>query len=386
MNGETTATPVLQPTVLRWARKRANLSEELLARKLEVPPERVAEWEITGSISFSEVEKLAEKTFTQIGYLFLKEPPKDALPISDFRRVGGGAAQPPSPDLLDVLHSAQRRQSWYRDYLLANGEKPLPFVGKATLQTPVLEAAADIRETLRIGTAITAVTDFWEEALRQTIEALEGAGILVLRAGYAGGYTHRKLSVEEFRGFALADPYAPLVFINGADAPTAQMFTLVHEVVHIWLGESAVSNLNETYAVRTGIEVYCNQVAAEILVPTDDIKLSWKAQRGRGGEIERLSKKYAVSKIVVARRALDVGFLTAEEYSRFFKREIRSAEKSKGGNYYLNSQYQNSRRFSVALLLDTRAGRTLYHDAMQLLGIKKDLTFRRYAESLKVEW
>jgi Zn-dependent peptidase ImmA (M78 family) len=386
MNPETDTTE-LQPKVLRWARKRVGLSPEDLARKLAVEPEKITEWEETGRISFPEVERLADKTYTPIGFLFLKKPPKETLPVSDFRHVGSiGATKPPSPDLLDVFHNAQLRQNWYREYLIANGEKPLSFVGKATLQTPPKNTAADIRDTLGIGTPIEGTHATWEDALRHMIEALEDKGILVLRTGYAGGYTHRKLSVDEFRGFALADEYAPLVFINGADAPTAQMFTLAHEVAHIWLGESAVFNLEQTYPGGSNIESYCNQVAAEVLVPTDDIKLSWNRSRGHEAEIERLSKKYAVSRIVVARRARDAGFITKDQYSSFFGREMRLAQRSKGGNYYLNTQYQNSRRFSVALLRDARTGNTLYHDAMHLLGIKKQATFRKYAESLQMEW
>jgi len=377
----------LQPKVLQWARERAQLSAYQLADKLGISPDRVAEWETTGEITSTEIERLAESTYTPIGFLFLTKPPSESLPISDFRRVAAADDPgPPSADLLDVLHAAQRRQSWYREYLISNGENPLPFVGRVTVKASIGNTAADIRQTLQIGPAIAQKVRTREETLKQTIEAVEVAGILVLRAGFAGGYTHRKLSVDEFRGFALSDDYAPLVFINGADALSAQLFTLAHEVAHIWLGESAVSNLEKTYPGANPIEVFCNQVAAEVLVPMDSFRLAWRSLADYEQETELLSRKFKVSRMVIARRAKDAGFLSAEKYNRIFAEEIQQSQKGKGGNYYQNEQYQNSRRFSVALLQDAKSGRTLYHDAMRLLGIKKDATFRKYAQNLQLNW
>jgi Zn-dependent peptidase ImmA (M78 family)/transcriptional regulator with XRE-family HTH domain len=386
MNSQTDYTE-LQPTVLKWARERAQLSLAALAEKLNTSIGRVAEWEGNGRILFSEVQHLAEKTHTPVGFLFLKQPPDQGLPISDFRRVATNEeVLPPSPDLLDVLHAAQRRQNWYREYQISHQEKPLAFVDSVTVDSSVKKTAATIRDTLKIGPVVTQTAENREETLRQTIEAVEVGGILVLRAGYAGGYTHRTLSVDEFRGFALSDPYAPLVFINGADALSAQLFTLAHEIAHIWLGESAVSNLDQTYPGNNPIEVFCNQVAAEVLVPMDTMRIAWRHLSDYEQEIELLSRRFKVSRIVIARRARDAQFLSQERYSRLFAEEMQHAHKGTGGNYYQNEQYQNSKRFSVALLQDTKNGRTLYHDAMQLLGIKKQATFRKYAENLQLGW
>jgi len=377
----------LKPNVLRWARERASLSQIDLAEKVGVNLDAVRKWETTGSIPFPAVEKLADKTYTPFGFLFLEEPPVEKLPISDFRRTHQtDASIPPSPDLLEVIQSAQLRQDWYRDHLISIGEKPLPFVGKASLNTPTKETAADIRLTLRIGSALAAIRESREDALRDTIEAIEDAGILVMRTGYAGDYTHRKLSVAEFRGFALADDYAPLVFINGADAPNAQMFTLAHEVAHVWIRQSGISNLHKTYSMGNDVELYCNKVAAEVLLPLDELRISWRNDYGVNEETERLSRQFKVSRLVVARRAFDAGLLTKGKFDSIFKLEIARGKTASGGNWYVNGQYRNSKRFSVALIIAAREGRTLYHDAMQLLGIKKDATFRNYAQRLQVEW
>jgi Zn-dependent peptidase ImmA (M78 family) len=378
----------LKPDVLRWARSKAGLSEETLAEKIGVQLGLVKEWETTGSIPLTLVEKLAEITRTAFGFLFLERPPHPALPIADFRRINDAHPATPSDDLLDVIYSAQLKQSWYREYMISNGAKPFPFVGKSSIKTPTKEIAADIRETLNIGFALSETTTTWDEAWRSTIEATEDAGVLVLCAGYAGGFTHRRLSVDEFRGFAMSDEYAPLIFINGADAPAARFFTLAHEIAHIWIGETGLSNLERTYASGNTIEAFCNSVAAEVLLPLDELRAAWRGKMNDTGEVDRLSKKYKISKLVVVRRALDGGFFTSEKYKSFYKLLAAQSKKSSGGTWYVNEKYQNSRRFSITIIQEALAGRATQRDAMHFLGIKKDSTFRKYAKSLQggVEW
>jgi Zn-dependent peptidase ImmA (M78 family) len=382
----------LNPNVLQWARKKAGLSEETLAEKIGVKLGIVKEWETTGSIPFALVEKLAEKTRTAFGFLFLQEPPHPSLPIADFRRIDANHPSAPSDNLLDIIYAAQLKQNWYREHLISNGAKPLPFVGKSSIKTPTEEIAADIRATLNIGSALSAMMTTWEEAWSMTIEATEEAGILVLCAGYAGGFTQRTLSVDEFRGFAMSDKYAPLIFVNGADAPAARLFTLAHEIAHIWIGETGISNLERTYAAGNTIETYCNGVAAEVLLPLSELRATWHGMINDISEVQRLSEKYKISRLVVARRALDAGFFTDEKYSDYYKMLIAQAKarksESSGGDWFINEKYQNSRKFSVAIIQEALAGRATQREAMQLLGIKKDTTFRKYAKSLEggVEW
>lgn len=375
----------LNPEVLRWARNKAGLSEETLAERVGVTLGIVKEWEATGSIPAPLVEKLAEKTRIAFGFLFLEKPPQPSLPIADFRHVGDVHHMAPSDDLLDVIYRAQLKQKWYREYLVSRGENPLEFVGKTSIERPVNETAAEIRATLNIGFALAETTSDWEETWRSAVEATEEAGILVLCAGYAGGFTHRKLSVDEFRGFAITDEYAPLIFINGADAPAARFFTLAHEVVHIWIGKTGVSNLQRTYADGNAIETYCNSVAAEILLPINELHSRWRGEKNDLNEVARLASKYKVSRLVVARRARDAGFLTPEKYNSYFRLLISQYKKSSGGSWYLNEKYQNSRKFSIAIIQESLAGRTMEREAMQLLGIKKEATFRKYAGSLQGE-
>ncbi|MGA2540047.1 MAG: XRE family transcriptional regulator [Verrucomicrobiota bacterium] len=378
----------LNPDVLRWARSKAGLSEATLADRIGVQLSIVEKWEKTGSIPFSVVEKLAETTRTPFGFLFLTEPPQPSLPIADFRHVDDTLSSTPSNDLLDVIYSAQLKQSWYREYLISNGKKPLPFIGKSSMQNPTKETAEDIRRTLNIGPALAQKTTKWDETVRYTIEAAEDYGILVLRSGYAGTSTSRTLLVDEFRGFALFDEYAPLIFINGADALAAQIFTIAHEIAHIWIGETGVSNTEKTYSTGSTIEKYCNSVAAEVLLPLEELHVSWHGKRNDITEIDRLSYQYKISRIVVARRARDAGLLTEEKFNAYYKMVAASAQKAAGGSYYQNEAYKHSRRFSITIIQEVIAGRTMQRDAMQFLGIKKEATFNKYAKALQggMEW
>jgi len=378
----------LNPGVLRWARNKAGLSEATLADRIGVQLGLVKKWEATGSIPFSLVEALAEKTRTPFGFLFLGEPPQPSLPIADFRRVDDAASSEPSNDLLDVIYSAQLKQDWYREYLISNGKKALAFVGKSSIQFPAKDTAEDIRNTLNIGPALAQTTVKWEDTIRYTIEAAEESGILVLRSGYAGESTSRVLSVDEFRGFALSDEYAPLIFINGADAPAAQIFSIAHEIAHVWLGETGVSNLERTYSTNSELEKYCNSVAAEVLLPLEELRASWRGQINDISEIDRISHEFKISRIVVARRARDAALLTEAKFNSYYKMIAASTTKAAGGNYYLNEQYKHSRRFSITIIQESLAGRTMQRDAMQFLGIKKEATFLKYARELQkgAEW
>ncbi len=374
----------LQPKVLEWARVRASLGVADLAKKIRAPIDAVLEWEQTGEIDFTKAQLLAEKTHTPFGFLFLSEPPVETLPVSDFRTVGSQTAKTPSPELLDVFHHAQRRQNWYRNFQLNNAGAPLEFVGRAKKTHSPVATAEDIRKTIQFDQLHNEGTKNWDDAMRHIVDSIESAGILFLRTGVAEGNTHRKLLVSEFRGFALADRYAPLIFINGADSKSAQMFTIAHEIAHIWLGESAVSNLDKTDSSSHKIERFCNEVAAEVLLPLLILKREWRKSAPINNEISRVADKYKVSRIVVARRARDAGFISYPKYSALYDIEVAKSTAGSGGNYYLNQQYQNSRRFSVALLRDTREGKTLYHDAMDLLGIRKSETLKKYAETFQI--
>jgi Zn-dependent peptidase ImmA (M78 family) len=374
----------LKPSCLQWARERAGFNTSDIARKIGVKEDKVIQWEQSGEISLSHAEKLASVTHTPIGYLFLPVPPIEKLPVSDFRTVQTQDIARPSPDLLDIVNDALRRQDWYRDYLISSGGEPLPFVKSLTLSSNIISSADLIRATVNWNSDLRTNASTWEIALSKQIDAIEETGVLVMRSGVVGNNGHRPLSVSEFRGFALSDSYAPLVFINGKDSKAAQIFTLAHELVHIWLGISGVSNLNQTYSPEIDTERFCNAVAAELLVPLAEIRTQWDKTQVPSEQVVRFVQYFKVSSLVILRRLRDADYLSADEFNRLYTDELvqfsQRPSATGGGNFYLTLRTRLGKRFTSALVESTLEGATLYRDAFHLLGVNNSVVVRRLAE------
>jgi transcriptional regulator with XRE-family HTH domain len=230
----------VQPHMLSWARDRSGLTTEALQKRFP----RLREWERgQRNPTLKQLEQYARATHTPVGYLFLTEPPVEQVPIPDLRTVGGQQLPQPSPHLLDTIYVCQQRQDWFREFARLTHCEPVAMVGSAQLSSDPMAMAAHIRATLDLYLDEQRQARTWTDALRSFIGHADEAGILVMCSGVVGNNTHRKLDPAEFRGFALADALAPLVFINGADRKAAQMFTLAHELAHIWLGQSALSDV-----------------------------------------------------------------------------------------------------------------------------------------------
>jgi len=377
----------LKPAVLEWARRRVGLSEQDLASKARTKVDRVLGWELNGQISVSEASRVAKATYTPVGYLYLSSPPVDRLPVTDFRAVRDETPESPSPNLLAVLDEASRRQDWYRDYLVDIGSNPLDFVGSVAEDLPVAEAAERMRQRHGLTVERRAEADDWADALRLEIAQIERSGVLVMRSGIVGTNTRRLLDVGEFRGFALADEFAPLIFINSRDALAAQLFTLLHELTHVWLGQSGVSNVDQTVPITNGSERFCNSVAAEILVPGGALATRWRELQDRDDPVAVLTRHYKVSKLVVLRRLFDADLLEWADFrARYTAAEAAYREKAarvgSGGDFYVTQGSRLGKPFQRAVIESTLEGRTSTRDALPLLGVKKVATFNEMARRL----
>jgi Zn-dependent peptidase ImmA (M78 family)/transcriptional regulator with XRE-family HTH domain len=367
---------LIRPELLRWARERARMEPERLAEKARVSPERVRLWE-TGEKrpTFRQARTLARTLHVPFGYLFLDDPPRETLPIPDLRTIGDHAVGKASPELRDLLRDVRRKQDWFRDHLRERNAAPLPFVGRFSSESSASAIAADIAAELELSLDHRNRAKSGEDFLRLLTDKAEKAGIWIMRSGIVEANTHRGLDVSEFRGFAICDPIAPIIFINGKDAPAARIFTLAHELAHIWIGQSGISNPaldHPPESFSSASEKRCNAVAAEVLVPRKVLLSRWLADAPPAENVATLSRFFRVSEAVIARRAADSNLIPWSEFMEFFedqRKKWKRRVQGDGGNAYRNIPIRNGRRFTEAVVRNALERRLLLRDAGRLLNV-----------------
>jgi Zn-dependent peptidase ImmA (M78 family) len=386
-----TRVPV-KPELIRWACERAGLDVAALVDRFPKLPAWLDE---QTQPTLKQLEGFARATHTPFGFFFLAEPPDERVPIPDFRTMGRRTTGRPSPDLLDTVYICQQRQEWYRDYARVTGERPFPFVGSATTSDEVVQVAADMRDALAFDLKERRRMPTWVEALRRFIEQADNLGILVMVNGVVGSNNRRKLDPREFRGFALPDALAPLVFVNGADTKAAQMFTLAHELAHLWLGESALTDVEPRTAAshdprrtrESEVENWCNRVAAELLAPLDAVRSELRRREPLRETVDRVARRFKVSTLVILRRVHDAGRITRERFWREYDAEIErlvSIPRSAGGSFYLTTAARVSKRFARAVVTSAWEGRSSFTEAFHLLGFRRMSTLRELGQSVGV--
>ena len=369
--------------VLLWALDRAGLTIE----KLEGKFPKIRQW-ATGEIlpTLRQVESLAKVTMTPLGFLFLDEPPEDRLPIPHFRTLEDEIPSGPSPDLIDTIQMMQRRQAWMREYLIEQGQETLSFVKSVIPSDSPVSVAKHIRQTLSVDDGWAADETSWTEALRALRGAMETAGILVVVNGVVGNNTRRKLDPGEFRGFVLVDEYAPLVFVNGSDGKAGQMFTLAHELSHVFFGSSAAFDLREMQPANDPMELACNKVAAEFLIPERELRQIWPSVKKDAEPFQTIARTFKISVLVAARRALDLQLIRKPDFLEFYRayqsdeRRV-AAQRTGGGDFYANQNLRVGRRFASTVVQAAKEGKLLYSDAYKMTGLYGK-TFDNYVASL----
>jgi Zn-dependent peptidase ImmA (M78 family) len=206
---------------------------------------------------------------------------------------------------------------------------------------------------------------------------------LVVVNGVVGNNTRRKLDPEEFRGFVLVDEYAPLVFVNGTDGKAAQMFTLAHELAHVFFGSSAAFDLREMLPAKEPAEQACNRAAAEFLVPERELRRVWPSAQSNPEPFQLIARQFKVSALVAARRALDLRLINREVFLTFYRdyqqdERRKAARRQPSGDFYLTQDLRVGRRFAGAV---AKEGKLLYSEAYRLTGLYGK-TFDAYVASL----
>jgi Zn-dependent peptidase ImmA (M78 family) len=334
-----------------------------------------------------QAEDFAAFVYVPVGYLYLNAPPDEQMPIPDMRTRRDERIRVASANLLDVIYDCQRRQDWYRANVVASGGSRVAWVGSLSLIDDPVHAAGQLRRSLRFDMQDRGGISTRDAAVGALAARLEESGVLVMISGIVGSNPYRLLDPDEFGGFSMADPFAPLIFVNGVDSKGAQLFTLAHEVAHLSHGGSGVSDARADDDPNHAPERWCNQVAAEFLVPIADLRLVYDRGLDLLGEAGRLSRRYHTSTLVVLRRIFDAGFVEWARFRAAYVAEearLRNLPSGSGGNFYHSLPVRSSKRFTLALLADTLEGGTTYKEAGRLLGLKSMATLDELGRRLGV--
>lgn len=379
-------------SVLRWARERRDISENDIAKRLGTSPDKVRAWEIDDGAerpTLRQAATIAGILHIPLGYLFLSEPPSLTTELPDLRTAAGQPVRDPSPAFLDQLYDVRRKQAWFREFQAQQGATPLPFIGRFGLSDHPDAIAQDIRAVIGINDEMRSGVSNWEEFLTSFVRKAETAGILVFRSGVVTGNNYRPLSTQEFRGFALSDDLAPVIFVNSKDYKVAQTFTLAHELAHLWVDKSGLSNPD--YTLRPGMQVneidrLCDQVAAEVLVPKDDFLARWNASLTPGDNVQRLARRYRVSRFVALRRAYEANVIAEAEFSELYDeyKNDYHPPSGEGGDYYNLFFARNSTTFTFTLLAAAAEGHISHLDAARLLNTRVQTAERARRELLGI--
>jgi Zn-dependent peptidase ImmA (M78 family) len=353
--------------IINWAITRAGNNLEEFYQKNP----SVEEW-IKGNKkpTIKQLEDFTHKVYVPFGYMFLNKPPKEDIPIPFFR-TGKSKNDKVSLNVYHTIQLIGERQNWLTNYLKESEYPDLEYVGKYDEKANYFEIAKDIRDSLKLPSNWASKMGTWEEALDYLTLQIEEIGIIVNFNGIVGNNTRRKIPVEECRGFVLVNKKAPILFINSADAKAAQMFTLIHELAHIWLGESAGFDNQQMLPADDPVEKLCDQVAAEFLVPELFLKEKWKDSK----EFKYLSRVFKVSPIVIARRCMDLNLITKTAFFDFYNNYIQEYQFKKdnqksGGNFYATAKKRISLRFASFVNNAVNENNLLYRDAYKLTSLK----------------
>lgn len=380
---------LIAPTILVWARQRANVSLESLAKTLKIKAEKIQAWE-QGALkpTFLQAQKLAKIFQIPFGYLFLQTPPKEELAIPDLRTFNNETVSEFSPEFKTQLHNITLKQKWYKDYILENDKEPKSFLQKFTINDSKELIAKDIFQILNLEHFIAKSLPK-KKFLGLLIEEVEKLDILVMKSGIVGSNTHKSLNIDEFRGFAIYDKYAPLIFINTNDSLAGQIFTLLHELVHLWIGESGISLLDFQH-IDNRIELFCNEITANLLVPQALLAKLWDPNIELEEHYTYLAKVFSVSTQVILNRLYALKYINFDAYKLYLeieKEKFLAAQeyikKTPGGDFYKTLRSKNGTNFSYALIISTLEGKTLYKEAATLLNTSA-ANINKFAKELSI--
>ena len=323
--------------------------------------------------TFRQIEKLANFLKVPLGYMFLDKPPKSDIIESEYRTIGNKKPYI-SKNLKDTIYDMSRKQDWISEYRKDNGWDRIIVDNYNELDVDdILGIVKKAKEFLNL-------EEFWYKDCKDNRiaynflrEKLELKGIIVMQNGIVGSNTHRKLDIDEFRGFMLYDEYAPLIFINANDSITGKIFTLVHEFIHVLFKEDDILENIDLFRDMK-LESQINKITVEFLMPESHIKKYWNKQEKTLNQIEELSKLFNVSRLALAIRLNSLKLINqslVREVNEVTKKDLKKKkDKSNGGDYWVTYKSRYSNNFIETVIQGAESGEISYNYAFKLLDVR----------------
>lgn len=365
----------IKPAIFNWIMQNININE--LKAKLK---EEFILW-MSGekAPTFNQLEQFSKTTNIPFGYFFLDTPPVEQMGLLEYRTVDSLNLKHPSRNLVDTIHEMEDVQEWMRDYVKNADLGDLTYVGMFKNNDDIEQIAEGIRNELGLEKKWFLESSGPWHSFKLIRERLEKIGILVMMSGIVGSNTHRSLDINEFRAFTLIDSYAPLIFVNANDSLNGRLFSLVHEMTHIWFGENSFYNDYQNHVNGINrLEILCNAVTAEILVPNDIFVSSWNKSNNNdiNEKINDIAACFKCGTTVIARRALDSGFIDKSIYHAIAEAAIDKYKEQKnnqasGGNYYNTLKTRVDHRLVHALSNSIYEGKTAFTEAYRLTNTNR---------------
>ena len=369
----------ITPSVLEWAIKRAGVSAESIHKKAE-------QW-VSGKArpTFKQAVNIAKTLQIPFGYLWLKEPPKEQEIIPDLRTIGnGGLAQIPL-ELKTVVNDVKQKQEWFKEYAKTNGILKCEAIGRFKGSDDTQEIADDVTARLEIQDLVGSGCDK-DRMLKNLIEKIEKLGILVMRNSILRGNTKKKLNLDTFRGFAIFDEFAPLIFINTNDSKAGQIFTLMHEVAHLWIGQSGISDSD--IRENNKIELACNEIAAKILMPKTKIQKAFR-EFDDDRWLECIADRFSVSTLAVLNRLRSLSLLALRRYQELYNAELERLSRipktrpSGAPPPEVMVRVRNGYLFTFVVTSSVLSGDETYTNGASLLGFKNTDLINKVAKEIR---
>ena len=331
--------------------------------------------------TINQLKNLSQKSQIPFGNFFLSQPPRVEMPLLQFRTIDNSGITDASHELLSTIDAIQLRAAWLEDYRIKEGYSKIAFIGmgnkKKYRSASYKEIAEEILKYFDLVKGWNSTLKSNQNAFNFLRKKLSQKGIVTETGSFVGNKTRDSLNINEFRAFVLINKYAPFIFINTKDSKNARLFSLVHELVHLWYEKTEIFNYNfqtNPQYLNKKLEQQVNKISECILFDKDIFVKAWIESNDLAlDKIYEIAKKFKTSPIATAITAKNYGLITqrvVDEVKGETTKNVANRKNKGGPNFYDTLAYRIDINFATSVINSTEAGDTTYLDAFSLLNVK----------------